>query len=179
MSSSWDGQSSCREEFCCSVTLFFALLICVLFGCIVLPIVYMNEHMNSGGTTEQCVIVDYDASNCTYSCECVDYQYGGTSCNECDGTHYDYVVIAPSKCNDTELYRDYTDLGRDCPATLKDIGYEMQCTVFDCDEERFSLDIPNYASTEDWKIAGWVVFAVGAVPCFALCCWFGHIERAR
>ena len=67
-----------------------------------------SEFANS--TEEKCVVIDYDAEDCTYG-------RGGK------GTKYTYEAIARSKCGNQTLFSHELDEEK-CPGLFVDIGYE-------------------------------------------------------
>ena len=85
----------------------------------------------------ECLLIDYEASQCSYECNCE--SDGG--CDSCDGQQFVYEAMVESKCENQTLFS--SDLHDSCPMTLHDIGTTLTCYVADCDAV-FTFESPEY-----------------------------------
>ena len=148
------------------VSLFFVVFFICWYG-ITGVMVYFGVNMviegseySQNATNEQCLLIEFEAQECSYSCNC---DSDGENCSTCYGTEYEYIATVESKCDDQPLYSH--DLDTNCPGALKNMGQEYNCYVLDCEEAEFSFASPG--SRIGWGIA---LLAFSSIFVYAPCC---------
>lgn len=109
-------------------------------------------------TKQQCLIVDYEAVECTYSCS------ENNDNIQCTGSTYQYTAIVETKC----LNESLIGFDADCPADLRDIGEEHTCYVSDCESE-FDLVYSGGIRWQTWGLMVIGIFVISIMPCLCIC----------
>ena len=152
--------------------IFFSIVLTIWYGGTIFFMVYGANLMSQStlygreSTKETCLLTDYTAEQCTYSCNCDN----DSNCNLCYGFEYDYQAIAPDKCDNTTLYTAEIDrVQSNCANSfLKDFNDEYTCYVLDCDKAEFSFDHPD-----DQKSDAIACIVVSCICVFIPCICYG------
>eukprot|EP01083_Nonionella_stella_P186911 685549_1 len=120
--------------------LLWLLMIYVQIYC-VMPLITRGIIFSSS-TLEQCKIMNYTSTDCTYDCDCK-YRVDPNGehqkfCKQCDGKQYAYTAIAESKCGSnvllTQTKREYV-----CPETPFETHHIINCYIPQCNYQTFTL----------------------------------------
>ena len=162
----------CGGAYCGSGSIFFvAFFLCwygiasvmVYFG---IDIIIEGTEYSKNSSKEECLLIDYYESECSYDCHC---DSDGESCSTCYGIEYDYIAISETKCGNQTL--DSHEYDSKCPGALKTIGREYECYVLPCEESEFTFNDPE--GTIGWGIALCVFAGIFLfVPCCIARCMF-------
>ena len=119
---------------------------------------------SADNTREQCLLVDYDETECVYSCS-------ETSDIQCAGITYQYFATIESKCDNQTLV-GFDDDCSSTNATMKTLETEHTCYAYDCDSE-FTFSHPGDHYAGPWLAIVCGVIGVIGMPCIFL---YHHIK---